>query len=63
MKEGLEGVRGFEIANSQAPLRNPPIRNPRNPLLLNCESPASRFLKAASSTFLRLQAPYRPSSR
>eukprot|EP00969_Alexandrium_andersonii_P231940 10242076-Alexandrium_andersonii.AAC.1 len=38
-KAGLEGARGREIANSQAPIRNPPIRNPRNPWLLASEKP------------------------
>eukprot|EP00969_Alexandrium_andersonii_P373856 15484956-Alexandrium_andersonii.AAC.1 len=33
-KVGLEGVRRREIADSRAPIRNPPIRNPRNPSLL-----------------------------
>eukprot|EP00969_Alexandrium_andersonii_P336776 14886223-Alexandrium_andersonii.AAC.1 len=33
-KAGLDGVRGREIAHSQAPIRNPPIHNPRNPWLL-----------------------------
>eukprot|EP00969_Alexandrium_andersonii_P158765 7014058-Alexandrium_andersonii.AAC.1 len=33
-KAGLEGVRSREIANSRAPIRNPPIRNLRKPLLL-----------------------------
>eukprot|EP00969_Alexandrium_andersonii_P021850 956122-Alexandrium_andersonii.AAC.1 len=29
---GSEGVRNREIASSQAPICNPPTRNPRNPL-------------------------------
>eukprot|EP00969_Alexandrium_andersonii_P041221 1807401-Alexandrium_andersonii.AAC.1 len=33
-KVGPEGVQGRELANSQAPIRNPPIRNPHNPLPL-----------------------------
>eukprot|EP00969_Alexandrium_andersonii_P176143 7788374-Alexandrium_andersonii.AAC.1 len=36
---GLEGVRGCEIAESQAPIRNPPIRNPCNPWRLAREKP------------------------
>eukprot|EP00969_Alexandrium_andersonii_P040376 1770142-Alexandrium_andersonii.AAC.1 len=35
----IEGVRGREIANSRTPIRNPPIPNPRNPLLLERERP------------------------
>eukprot|EP00969_Alexandrium_andersonii_P373703 15484630-Alexandrium_andersonii.AAC.1 len=38
-KAGLEGVRGRDIAKSQGPIRNPPIRNARNPLLLERERP------------------------
>eukprot|EP00969_Alexandrium_andersonii_P011506 500939-Alexandrium_andersonii.AAC.1 len=30
-KADLEGVRSREIATSRASIRNPPIRNPRNP--------------------------------
>eukprot|EP00969_Alexandrium_andersonii_P358196 15450491-Alexandrium_andersonii.AAC.1 len=41
MSVGLEGARDREIANSQAPIRNPPVRNPRNPWLLGREKPAS----------------------
>eukprot|EP00969_Alexandrium_andersonii_P297284 13137738-Alexandrium_andersonii.AAC.1 len=33
-KAGLEGVRGREIANVRAVIRNPSIRNPRDPCLL-----------------------------
>eukprot|EP00969_Alexandrium_andersonii_P194520 8591789-Alexandrium_andersonii.AAC.1 len=36
---GLEGVRGREIANSQAPIRNPPIRDPCTLLLVEREGP------------------------
>eukprot|EP00969_Alexandrium_andersonii_P215385 9513774-Alexandrium_andersonii.AAC.1 len=36
---GLEGVRGRDIPDSQPPFRDPPIRNPRNPLLLERERP------------------------
>eukprot|EP00969_Alexandrium_andersonii_P000625 26813-Alexandrium_andersonii.AAC.1 len=38
-KVGLEGGRGRDIANSRAPIRNPPIRNPRNPWRLAREEP------------------------
>eukprot|EP00969_Alexandrium_andersonii_P184652 8157612-Alexandrium_andersonii.AAC.1 len=44
MKAGLEGVRSREIADSRAPIRNPPIRNPRKPLLLALEKPDSAHL-------------------
>eukprot|EP00969_Alexandrium_andersonii_P266081 11760455-Alexandrium_andersonii.AAC.1 len=40
-KTCLERVRGRELAHSQAPIRNPPIRNPRNPLLLEHERPGN----------------------
>eukprot|EP00969_Alexandrium_andersonii_P264430 11686692-Alexandrium_andersonii.AAC.1 len=33
-KAGLEGVGGRESAKLRTPIRNPPIRNLRNPLLL-----------------------------
>eukprot|EP00969_Alexandrium_andersonii_P086229 3801349-Alexandrium_andersonii.AAC.1 len=35
----LEGVRSHEIAKERTPIRNPPNRNPRNPLLLARGSP------------------------
>eukprot|EP00969_Alexandrium_andersonii_P171395 7576757-Alexandrium_andersonii.AAC.1 len=45
-KAGLEGVRGRKIATSQAPVRNPPIRNPRNPWLLEREMPVGHRSRA-----------------
>eukprot|EP00969_Alexandrium_andersonii_P028579 1248080-Alexandrium_andersonii.AAC.1 len=36
------GVRIREIAKARTPIRNPPIRNPRNSWLLACEEPARR---------------------
>eukprot|EP00969_Alexandrium_andersonii_P282635 12494857-Alexandrium_andersonii.AAC.1 len=36
----LEGVRSHELRNSRTPIRNPPIRNPRNPWLLARGKPA-----------------------
>eukprot|EP00969_Alexandrium_andersonii_P177816 7862221-Alexandrium_andersonii.AAC.1 len=38
-KAGLEGIRRRDIAKSRASVRNPPIRKPRNPLLLAREKP------------------------
>eukprot|EP00969_Alexandrium_andersonii_P044751 1963986-Alexandrium_andersonii.AAC.1 len=36
----IEGVRGHELADSRTPIRNAPIRNPRDPWRLARERPA-----------------------
>eukprot|EP00969_Alexandrium_andersonii_P162346 7175416-Alexandrium_andersonii.AAC.1 len=41
----IDGVRGREIANSQAPFQNPALRTPRNSWALAHESPVSCFEK------------------
>eukprot|EP00969_Alexandrium_andersonii_P210703 9306766-Alexandrium_andersonii.AAC.1 len=47
---GLEGVRGRESANSQAPIRNAPTRNPRKPLLLERGRPTHKTSLRALET-------------
>eukprot|EP00969_Alexandrium_andersonii_P140207 6202759-Alexandrium_andersonii.AAC.1 len=37
--KGVEGVRTCESARLHTPIRNPPGRNPRNPLLFGREKP------------------------